>query len=123
MHDVLEDVRQVRDSRQVRSSQTLELFASAAGEREVNPAVVEVVAVAADQTGALRTLSELDRAVVAYVQLLGGLADRRARRVSGWPRRTSSSWCSEGVRPASWAACSLQRRNSRSSLRNASSRW
>ena len=81
MHDVLEDVRQVRDSRQVRSSQTLELFASAAGEREVDPAVVEVVAVAADQTGALRTLSgELDRAVVAYVQLLGGLPDRRARR-------------------------------------------
>ena len=42
--------------------------------------MIDGVTVAADQAGGLCALSELDGAVVAYVQLLRGLPDRRAGR-------------------------------------------
>ena len=73
------------------AGQGLQLLASVLGELEVHAAVVDWVALAQDQPGGLGALGELDGAVVAYVQLLGGLADRRPG-VVGWPRMTSSSW-------------------------------
>ena len=44
--------------------------ASVIGELEVNATVVERIALATDQPGGLCALSELDGAVVAYVQRL-----------------------------------------------------
>ena len=49
------------------------------GELEVPPAVVDGVTGTANQTRGLCTLGELDRAVMAYVQLLRGLTYRRSR--------------------------------------------
>ena len=47
---------------------------------EVDPAVVDGCRGRGRSDRRSARLSELDRAVVAYVQLLGGLPDRRARR-------------------------------------------
>ncbi len=67
---MVEDRGERFDAWQVRAGQDLQLLASVIGELEVYATLIERVALAADQPGALRTLSELDRAVVAYVQRL-----------------------------------------------------
>src|ERR1700722_14113865 len=77
LQDVVEDCGEGLDAWEVCAGQALQLLAAAIGELEVHATLVERVALATDQPGALRTLSELDRTVVAYVQRLRGLPDRR----------------------------------------------
>ena len=76
---MIEDPGERFDAWQVRAGQALQLLASAIGELEVHATVVERVALAADQPGALGALGELDGAVVAYVQLPARPARSSAR--------------------------------------------
>ncbi len=67
---MVEDPRERFDAWQVLPGQGLQLLASVIGELEVHAAVVDGVPGTADQTRGLCALGELDRAVMAYVQLL-----------------------------------------------------
>ena len=79
MQNALQGLRERLNAGQVLAGQLLQLPLSELGELEVHATMIDGVAAAADQARALRAPGELDGAVVAYVQLLSRLSDRRPR--------------------------------------------
>jgi hypothetical protein len=79
LQDVVEDSGECFDAGQVGPGQGLQLVAPVVGELEMHPATVDGVTGTANQACCLCALGELDRAVMAYVQLLRDLADRWSR--------------------------------------------
>ena len=67
MHDAFEGRGECRDALEVLTCEHLQLLTSVAREAEVNATVVDGVALAAQEPRGLRTLNQLDGAVVAYV--------------------------------------------------------
>ena len=74
--NVVEYVSECLDARQVLAGQRFELCMSSWRELKVDLPVVGRVSCSLDQSRWLRPLGELDGAVVADVQLVGGLSDR-----------------------------------------------
>jgi hypothetical protein len=104
----------------VLAGQDLQLLTPTIGELEMHATLVQWVALAADQSSDLRALSELDGAVVADVQCLRCLPDRWSRSC-GMAADDQQQLVQRGGEACAVRGL-LQRRNSRSWLRNASRR-